>query len=260
DPPDHRYAPQSKGEVMPRHVISSLALAALLAPATLSAAPTIRIMPPDGARLIPGQYFDLRVEYAGATLSSVALSVDAVDLGIGPGLSHAPGGLSRRKQSFLHKGLHTIHAQATDTNGSTEVTRQIQVLDAAQDARGLTPVRNVIILLGDGMGASHRTAARIMRYGLNAGHVNGRLAMDKMPGLAMSMASWLNSIVTDSAPGMQNYVTGNKAQNNQEGVFPDNTAAAFDNPRIEYLSEYLHRTQGKSLGIITTADIEDATP
>jgi alkaline phosphatase len=34
----------------------------------------------------------------------------------------------------------------------------------------------------------------------------------------------------------------------------------FDNPRIEYLSEYLHRTQGKALGIVTTADVFDATP
>ena len=41
---------------------------------------------------------------------------------------------------------------------------------------------------------------------------------------------------------------------------PDDTLDAFDNPRIEYLSEYLHRTQGKALGIVTTADVFDATP
>jgi alkaline phosphatase len=43
-------------------------------------------------------------------------------------------------------------------------------------------------------------------------------------------------------------------------VFPDDTLDAFDNPRIEYLSEYLHRRQGKQLGIVTTADVFDATP
>ena len=74
------------------------------------------------------------------------------------------------------------------------------------------------------------------------------------------MTASLNSIVTDSAPGMANYVTGNKANNNQEGVFPDDTSNAFDNPRVEYLSEYLHRTQGKTLGIVTTSDVFDATP
>ncbi len=84
--------------------------------------------------------------------------------------------------------------------------------------------------------------------------------MDTFPYTGMVMTASLNSIVTDSAPGMQNYVTGNKASNNQEGVFPDDTLDAFDNPRVEYLSEYLHNLQGKSLGVVTTADVFDATP
>jgi alkaline phosphatase len=59
---------------------------------------------------------------------------------------------------------------------------------------------------------------------------------------------------------MTSYVSGNKNNNNEEGVFPDDTVDPFDNPRIEYLSEYLHRTQGKALGVVTTADVFDATP
>jgi hypothetical protein len=50
---------------------------------------------------------------------------------------------------------------------------------------------------------------------------------------------------------MSAYVSGNKNNNNEEGVFPDDTVDPFDNPRIEYLSEYLHRTQGKALGVVT---------
>jgi alkaline phosphatase len=76
----------------------------------------------------------------------------------------------------------------------------------------------------------------------------------------MVKTSSLNSIVTDSAPGMSSYVSGNKNANSQEGVFPDDTLDAFDNPRIEYLAEYLHRTEGKALGLVTTADVFDATP
>ena len=64
------------------------------------------------------------------------------------------------------------------------------------------------------------------------------------------MTHSLNSIVTDSSPGMASYVTGNKHDNNQEGVFPDDTIDPFDNPRVEYLAHYLARTQGKSLGIV----------
>ena len=115
-------------------------------------------------------------------------------------------------------------------------------------------------MLGDGMGASHRTAARIMLNGYAQGKTKERLAMDTFPNTAMIMTASLNSIITDSAPGMSNYVTGNKAQNNQEGVWPDDTKDAFDNPRFEYLAEFLARTQGKKLGIVTTADVFDATP
>ena len=99
-----------------------------------------------------------------------------------------------------------------------------------------------------------------MLNGYSQGKVNTKLAMDSFPSTAMIMTASLNSIVTDSAPGMQNYVTGNKANNNQEGVWPDDTADKFDNPRFEYLSEFLARKQGKKTGIVTTADVFDATP
>src|SRR5262245_17212 len=45
-----------------------------------------------------------------------------------------------------------------------------------------------------------------------------------------------------------------------EGVFPDNTAAEDDNPRIENLSEWLTRNFGKVTGIISDAFLTDATP
>jgi alkaline phosphatase len=121
-------------------------------------------------------------------------------------------------------------------------------------------VRNIIILLGDGMGAAQRTAARIVKGGYAQGKAIEPLAMDTFPATALVKTASLNSVVTDSAPGMTAYVSGNKNNNNEEGVFPDDTIDPFDNPRIEYLSEYLHRTQGKALGIVTTADVFDATP
>src|SRR6185295_19449653 len=70
----------------------------------------------------------------------------------------------------------------------------------------------------------------------------------------------LNSIVTDSSPGASCYATGNKANNNQHGVFPDDTTDNGDNPRVESIGEFLHRTEGRSLGIVTTTDLFDSTP
>ncbi|MBW3536115.1 MAG: alkaline phosphatase [Gemmatimonadetes bacterium] len=73
----------------------------------------------------------------------------------------------------------------------------------------------------------------------------------------------MEPIITDSAPGMSALVTGHKANNNQVGVYPDNTLDdALDNPRVEYLGELLRRLRGEgfNVGLVTTADVADATP
>ena len=140
---------------------------------------------------------------------------------------------------------------------SVEAKGNFEVVKIDQKGRR---ARNVIIMLGDGMGIAHRTAARIVAFGAQQGKANDRLEMDKFPYTGLVMTHSLNSIVTDSAPGMACYSSGNKANNNQEGVFPDDTTDPFDNPRVEYMGEFLHRTQGKSLGLVTTADVFDATP
>src|SRR5256886_17675869 len=45
--------------------------------------------------------------------------------------------------------------------------------------------RNVIIMLGDGLGVAHRTAARLVEFGATGGDPNGYLAMDGFPGTGM---------------------------------------------------------------------------
>ncbi len=226
------------------------------------------------ARFIPGQRFDLQATVrpdGGQTITKVEWSIDgkpytpAADTH-----SLVPATLlsatdpdavvaSVRGYSNLKAKVHTFTATATQANGLTvSATGEFEIV--ATPLANHKSVKNVIIMLGDGMGASQRTAARIMLNGYSQGKVNTKLAMDTFPHTAMIMTASLNTIVTDSAPGMQNYVTGNKAANNQEGVWPDDTADKFDNPRFEYLSEYLHRTRGKKLGIVTTADVFDATP
>jgi alkaline phosphatase len=156
-------------------------------------------------------------------------------------------------------GRHTISATVSDATGAASASATFAVESAgAEDEGGRT--RNVIILLGDGMGVAHRTAARLVRFGATAGDPNDFLEMDKFPGTGLVSTHSLNSIVTDSAPGMACYTTGNHAQNGQEGVYPANVTSPFYQPRVEYMSEYLHRVKGSSTGIVTTADVEDATP
>jgi alkaline phosphatase len=262
------------------------------------AAPTIsRLTPPSElfasnnpnapyiARFLPDQRFDLQVTVqpqTGNTVTAVTFAVDGVTVGTvtagatnaantsiittGLGLNGVasatlPAGsavVSLRAYSNTTPGVHVLTATATQSDGtSTTATGNFEVVGTTAQGR---PVKNIIILLGDGMGAAHRTAGRIVAKGYAQGKAKGLLAMDTFPFTGMVMTSSLDTIITDSAPGMANYVNGNKANSGQEGVWPDDTTAAFDNPRIEYLSEYLHRKQGKKLGIVTTADVFDATP
>lgn len=236
--------------------------------AAAHAAPTaVAITPPDGARFLEGQRFDLRVEGKGTGPYSATLAIDgraqtftsgAQNTSTTDGISSTGfGGFNVRGYSNRRPGVHTITTSFTDSTGTTTASSNFEILPA----KGLrSPVRNIIIMLGDGMGTAHRTAARLVRYGVTAGDPNGFLAMDSFPATGMVTTHSLNSIVTDSAPGMAGYSTGTHSKNGQEGVYPANIADPFLYPRVEYMSEYLHRTQGKTLGLVSTADLEDATP
>jgi alkaline phosphatase len=249
------------------------------------AAPTVsRLTPPSElfasgrpepviARFLPGQRFDLQATVkpdAGKRIVSARFFIDdklvAANVALRDCVSGCVKGLAPetaiatvRAVSLERAGGHEFSVVATQDDQQSVTARgnfEVVPFTAAIGPK----VKNIIILLGDGMGAAQRTAARIVKGGYAQGKVVAPLAMDTFSATALVKTASLNSVVTDSSPGMTAYVSGNKNNNNEEGVFPDDTLDAFDNPRIEYLSEYLHRTQGKALGIVTTADVFDATP
>ena len=260
-----------------------VAVAASLTLASAYANPSIlRLTPPsmlfsfndDGnpvtSRFLPGQRFDLQATVApsaGQTITDVRFFVDGLAVSQGTTLlktglvATLPTGATvatTRAYSNLNPGVHKLYVLATQSDGTiTWGTGNFEIVGITQTGRR---AKNIILCIGDGMGIAHRTAARIVSQGYQQGKANAPLAMDTFPVTGIVMTSSLNSIVTDSAPGAHCYSTGNKANNSQEGVFPDDTLDAFDNPRVEYASEYLKRTQGKALGIVTTADVFDATP
>ena len=253
--------------------------------AAAHAAPTVsRLTPPSElftsghaapviARFLPGQRFDLqatlRPEDAARTITSARFSIDGKPVGGTVALRDCSTGCNSgipknaaiatmRAVTVAKQGMHTFSVSGTQSDGQTvTATGNFEVVPLVM---GGQKIKNIIIMLGDGMGAAQRTGARIVAGGYAQGKVITPLAMDTFPVTGMVKTASLNSVVTDSAPGMTAYVSGNKNNNNEEGVFPDDTVDAFDNPRIEYLSEYLHRTQGKALGLVTTSDVFDATP
>lgn len=284
--------PTAPGTLSMKHVlitaISTCCLAACAA--RVEAAATIRIMPPDGGVLAAGQRVDIRVEATSdedAPPRGLRVLVNGRDLTgrnllePGAGGERGAGGTGaggedlpprwraapalRNTTNFLLRDFSVDAAgplviEARTADGAVAVSRL--TVEAWSGRASGARARNIILLLGDGMGIAHRTGARIMSRGVHNGKAAGRLAMDTLAVTGIVMTGSLNSVITDSSPGMASYVTGQKHNNNQEGVFPDNTADAFDNPRVEYLGEILRRTRGPgfTVGIVTTADVTDSTP
>ena len=265
-----------------RSSLTVVALVAALA-STATAAPRVsRLTPPSSlfsfgdsqpmiSRFLPGQRFDLQATLSpdpGQTIVGVQFYVDDAAVPGAITLVRATvGGLpantvvaSLRAYSHLAPGVHRLTVGATQLPNGQSVFATGNFEIVPMDATALPKAKNVIFMIGDGMGIGHRTAARILLNGITQGKPLAPLAMDTFPVTGLVQTASLNAIVTDSSPGASCYSTGNKNDNNEEGVFPDDTTDAFDNPRMEYMGEYLARTTGKSLGIITTADLSDATP
>lgn len=120
--------------------------------------------------------------------------------------------------------------------------------------------KNIIFMIADGLSVAHRTGARIMSKGMTEGKANGRLAMDDIPPVAFIGTSSTHSIATDSANTASAYMTGHKSRVNALGVYADRTPDSLDDPKVETIAEALRRTTKKSVGIVTTAEVEDATP
>jgi alkaline phosphatase len=109
--------------------------------------------------------------------------------------------------------------------------------------------RNVILLIGDGMGQAHRFAAQLLAAGRN-----GRLAMDRLPYLGQmgTTSADAMSFVTDSAAAATAIATGAKTFNGSVSI--------DQNGRELTTILELARASGRSVGLVSTCQITDATP
>lgn len=131
----------------------------------------------------------------------------------------------------------------------------VAVLFAPGTVSAETKVKNVIMLIPDGMGTSASTAARIFKSGKTNETLNGNLGaslyMDDYVVGAMETYSY-NNIVTDSAAAGTALATGAKTLNGAISMDKDG------NP-LKTLLE-LAEEEGKSSGLVATSRITHATP
>lgn len=123
--------------------------------------------------------------------------------------------------------------------------------------------KNVILFVGDGMGVSTITAARIMEGQMRGqpGEEN-QLSFEKMPFTGLVKTYNTNQQTPDSAGTMTALMTGVKSKAGVLSVSENalrGDCASSQGKELTTLAE-LAETQGRSTGIVSTARITHATP
>lgn len=120
--------------------------------------------------------------------------------------------------------------------------------------------KNVILFVGDGMSLPMMAAARLVSRGMSHGKYLDKLHMEKMPFHALQNPSGVDSIITDSANSASAFNTGQKSSVNALGVYADSGNDDFGHPKQETIAEHIKRRFNMSVGVVTTAEVQDATP
>ena len=78
--------------------------------------------------------------------------------------------------------------------------------------------------------------------------------------MALLGTSSVDTIAADSANTASAYMTGHKSSVNALGVYADRTKASQDDPKQETIAELIRRKTKMAVGVVSDAEIEDATP
>ncbi|MBR5833861.1 MAG: alkaline phosphatase, partial [Bacteroidales bacterium] len=104
-------------------------------------------------------------------------------------------------------------------------------------------VKNIIFMIGDGMGLEQISAAWVCNGGLN---------LDNFSKVGIQRTYSANKLVTDSAAAGSALATGQKTNNGMIAMNPDTVA-------VQSIAEYAME-KGKRAGAAVTCRVTDATP
>ena len=122
-------------------------------------------------------------------------------------------------------------------------------------ANALDPsAKSAILFIGDGMGPAHITAAR-----LYAGGSDGRLAMESMPFTGYCRTHSSSDYVTDSGAAGTALSCGVKTANGLICMSDPSIDPSGNSRSLQTITD-LMLAAGKSVGLVTTATVVNATP
>ncbi len=219
------------------------------------------IYPIDRAAILAGACFDFKVEFpAIENQADLKITINGEDYS--PYLGKA--GQFVENEDGLNASSLVLRDASIDKPGTYKVvasdgTRRSEVTWTVF-ATGPRVARNVILFIGDGMSMANRTAARILSKGIKEGKYFGKLAIDDMPHMALIGTSGVDSITTDSANSMSAYTTGHKSSVNALGVYAARNKSNFEHPKVETIAELAKRKLDLAVGVVSDAEVQDATP
>lgn len=160
----------------------------------------------------------------------------------------------------------TAAAEPSWKKAAAELAARAQQPGAGQRAK------NIILFIGDGMGVSTITAARIFEAQQRAGAAGGALpefeggeenllSFERFPRTAMVKTYNSNAQVPDSAGTASAMMTGTKTRIGVINLLPGQDAETCRTPeKFPQTLGQLARARGMGLGVVTTTRITHATP
>ena len=219
------------------------------------------IYPIDRAAILAGSRFDLKVEF------DQVLPRDQIRVTVNGRPAEAVfkrPGLFLEREDGKSVSSWVIQGASVAQPGRVEVvaTGGAETLRVVWDVYGTGPrkAKNVILFIGDGLSPANRTAARLLSRGMDQGKFKGKLSFDELPHTALVGTSGVDAIITDSANSMSAYTTGHKSSVNAMGVYASRAENDFEHPRVENIVELVKRRTRMAVGVVSDAEIEDATP
>jgi len=226
----------------------------------ISAAHSQAIYPIDKAVILAGSNFDIKIEFSQVvTPSEVAIEVNSMPANkVIIAKSEFIANENGKGSSIIYRDVQLSKAGKYELVARTSKEKLEVTWDVY--ASGPRKVKNVILFIGDGMTIANRTAARVLSKGISEGKYQGRLAFDDMPNTAMIGTSGSDSLITDSANSMSAYTTGHKTAVNAMGVYVSRASDNLSHPKVETVAELIKRKTKMSVGIVSDAELQDATP
>lgn len=144
----------------------------------------------------------------------------------------------------LALSLFTVACVST-ADVSDNITKQ-------EITKPLTSPKNIIMVIGDGMGPAYTTAYRYFNDNPNTEQVEETVFDRHLKGLSSTYPAPISGVVTDSAASATALATGVKSYNGAIGIDVNKVP-------VQTVLEW-SKLQGKKTGVVVTSQINHATP